>query len=336
MSVVKWTAALLWLGAALASPSLGAETKAPASLRAAPASAPAMPALAKTKKKSVWDKLPKTRSGQIVLLEAGAEPRRALRYRFPEGAGGKVKITTRSELAVEAGGQREEAGFVPRLEMLAELKVGKPPLAGEFAIHVLGKRPKITNLGSLPAPLRKELEAALGQVPELKGVSVVTDRGVQKRLTFEATKGKSAEVQQILQGLQANLGGMSAPLPEEPVGVGAKWLVNNSVTQAGMTLTQLAVYELISLEGNVGRALIEIRQQAPKGRLQVPGMPADVKTELVRMSSKGEGETYFNLDNPAPKGRVKTSAKITMKSTRGAQSQEVTLRIKGLLRFRPN
>ncbi|MGE0324677.1 MAG: hypothetical protein AB7K71_01015 [Polyangiaceae bacterium] len=307
--------------------------KAPAAFRVA--GAPASIRAAAQAKGSVWDNLPKMKNGEIKLLEAGAQPRKQLRYKYPVGAGGVVRVTTRSELEVETDGKKQKAGFVPKIEMLAKLKVKEKQSDGDFLVDLIGLRPKVRNAKELPKQVQKQLEVALGKLPKLHGVSEVNDRGVQKALSFDAAKVDSMEMSQILQGLQANLGGMSAPLPAEAVGVGAKWVVNTSVVQQGLPLTQIAIYELVSLEGNVGRAKVEMRQLAPKGEIKLPGAPPEAKTELVKMTSKGEGETYFDLENPVPKGRMKTSTKISMKTTMGKRSQSVTLRIKSLLRFRP-
>lgn len=322
------------LGALAGGSAVSAAPKAPSAFREAPAAAPVATAQLGAKKTD-WSKLPKTKPGEVKLLAAGAEPRVPLRYKFPVGSGGTVRITTRSELAVETGGKTQQAGFIPKLEMWAKLKVTSKQADGDFVVDLLGMRPKVRNADKLPPEIKKELEAALGKLPKLHGVSEVSDRGLQKQLKFDAAKIDSVELGQIMQGLQANLGGMSAPLPTEAVGVGAKWLVNSSVVQAGMVLSQIAVYELIEFDGKVGRALVEMRQTAPKGQITLPGLPPGAKTELVKMTSKGEGETYFNLENPVPKGRVKTSAKIALKTTMGKKSQSVTLRIKALLRFRP-
>ncbi|MEZ4232087.1 MAG: hypothetical protein R3B89_23120 [Polyangiaceae bacterium] len=312
-------------------------SKPPASFREPVASTVASSpgASVQAKGKSVWDKLPKMKNGEIKLLEAGAEPRQQLRYKYPVGAGGVVRLTTRSELEVETDGKKQKAGFVPKLEMLAKLKVKEKQSDGDFLVDLIGLRPRVRNASQLPAPIQKQLETALGKLPKLHGISEVNDRGVQKALKFDAAKVDSVEMNQILQGLQANLGGMSAPLPAEAVGVGAKWAVNTSVVQQGLPLTQIAIYELVSLKDGVGRTRVEMRQIAPKGEIKLPGAPPGAKTELVKMTSKGEGESYFDLENPVPKGRMKTSTKISLKTTMGKRSQSVTLRIKALLRFRP-
>lgn len=157
-----------------------AEPKAPAAFRSgAPAAAPRSASQAKG---SIWDKLPKLKNGEIKLLEAGAEPRKQLRYKYPVGAGGVVRVTTRSELEVEADGKKQQANFVPKIEMLAKLKVKEKQADGDFLVDLVGLRPKVRNAKELPAPVRKQLEAALGKLPKLHGSSEVNDRGVQKAL----------------------------------------------------------------------------------------------------------------------------------------------------------
>lgn len=284
---------------------------------------------------SVWKNLPATKPGDIKLIDAGAEPRRALRYDLSKAAGGRLRMTTASKMSVEVQGQKRKAGVVPKLEMVADLKVRERNTQGtRFVIDLLAHRPRVRNKKQLPELLQKALDQALGKVGKLKGKSVVTDRGVVKDLDFDLSK-VPAGARQIVAELQGNLGRMTAPLPKEPVGIGARWVVNDSVTQQGMKLTQLAVYELVELEGTKGKAKVRMRQKAPKGQVQLPGLPKGAKTELVRMTSWGKGETEFDLKTPVPRGRVKTSATITLRATQGAQTQSVTMRIKSLLRFRP-
>ena len=59
--------------------------------------------------------------------------------------------------------------------------------------------------------------------------------------------GVTGQMRQLVEGFQNSAEQMATPLPEEPVGVGGKWSVTQSLELNGMKLQQTATYTVIEL-----------------------------------------------------------------------------------------
>ncbi|MEZ4375288.1 MAG: hypothetical protein R3B07_31035 [Polyangiaceae bacterium] len=105
---------------------------------------------------------------------------------------------------------------------------------------------------------------------------------------------------------------MSAPLPAEAIGVGAKWVVNTSVVQQGLPLTQIAIELSVSLEETSGEPRSRCVSSPPKGEIKLPDCPSRGQDGAGQDDLQERGETYFDLENPVPKvAPKKTSTKIS-------------------------
>jgi hypothetical protein len=85
------------------------------------------------------------------------------------------------------------------------------------------------------------------------------------------------------------MGQIAQPLPEEPVGVGAKWDTTLTVTIGELTVQQHATQELVELDGTRGKIKLVLRQQGK-------GSGAGNLT----LKATGQGEMAFDLARPVP------------------------------------
>lgn len=247
----------------------------------------------------------------VVLLDPGAEPRRRLRYRPRAGARHELALTSRVEMAMSSAGHRM-FGTTGSTQIRLAL-TPRPAVADRitYALEVLELK--------VPSydPLHRDAQ------PDLAGETgtfVATDRGLilEQHLPF---RDAAPEVRSELQ-----LEDLLYALPEEPVGVGARWEVRMVTIRNGMTMQLLETHELVELDD--AGAVTRFAQRFTGPPQLVPELaqhPLNV-FELVAMTSQGAGELHLAFDRPAPT-RVALTFEIEahMRVRRPELVQDVTM-----------
>jgi hypothetical protein len=106
-------------------------------------------------------------------------------------------------------------------------------------------------------------------------------------------------MRQMLEQMNESLSGLSSPLPEEAVGLGAKWETKMPISSQGMTIEQIVRSELVSLENGRATVKVSLTQRAANQKVSNPNMPG-LKLDLDRMSGKGNGESTIDLKHLLP------------------------------------
>lgn len=270
---------------------------------------------------------------KLELLEPGREPRSALRYKFKPGTTERVKLINGTTLALEVGGQTVPNAPMPDVELVAALKVLGVAPDGKARRELTVERVGLADGGKLDPGLREQLTGALDLIKELKGRDQIDARGRLEAVKLMAGTKSGPMLSQLLDQMQQSFAQMGAPFPEEPVGVGARWTVESVIAQQGMRVHQVATYELTELGKGIGRTHLRLTQLAPRGPVKPPGLPADVRAELLGMSAKGEGDMSFDLTRTVPEGEIKTHAKLSVRTTLGAEKQDTKMDLDVRVRF---
>lgn len=126
-------------------------------------------------------------------------------------------------------------------------------------------------------------------------VITVDNLGNSKDAAFTAPPGAPPEfIDQIKQSMK----GSSAPLPPQAVGLGAKWKINQDMNENGLSVKQVATYEVTKLTADQVELTLNIVQSATPGPITDPAMPAGVTASLDKLDGKGEGKTVINFGHP--------------------------------------
>jgi hypothetical protein len=149
--------------------------------------------------------------------------------------------------------------------------------------------------------IRGLLDAQLEPLVGLRTVEIVTDRGVLVPGSFSFEDGGALGP---LGETVESLGETSRTvLPEEPVGVGARWEVEAVNNIQGLELTTITTYEVTDLDGAIVSLDVAQIQQVPVDATMeaVPGLMVDV----VEWTGGTSGTTILDLEAIAP---VETTA----------------------------
>jgi hypothetical protein len=128
----------------------------------------------------------------------------------------------------------------------------------------------------------------LAEMRGMKGHVIVSSRGFTKEADLVIPpKMMDPETKQFMEEIKQSPYQMSRPLPEEAVGVGAKWLTTTTVKQDGMVLKQSITSELRSLSGDAAKVSFTIK---------LTGSAANLKS----FTSSGNGEMNLDLGRLIP------------------------------------
>jgi hypothetical protein len=144
-------------------------------------------------------------------------------------------------------------------------------------------------------------------------------------ITMKLPPGLPPSAQQMMSGMSQSFESMVAPLPDGPVGAGARWQVVTRVNNAGADILQFATYTLKARNGSKITLDVAIDQLAASGSIKAPGMPPGVSASLSSLKSSGGGTTRLDLTSIAPEAgqlSLKTSMDIDVAAGAGSATEK--------------
>jgi hypothetical protein len=212
---------------------------------------------------------------------------------------------------------------IPTVEMLMDVAVTDVAANGDIKFKFA-----LTEVNVLPTPgidpgVSAAMKSALTGMDGLSGSATVTSRGFSKDIDIKTPPGANAQVAQFLDSIKQSIGQMTAPFPEEAVGVGAKWDTLMRISQSGMNMTQVASNEIVALDADSVTLSIKIKQDAPRQTITKDGQTATLES----YTGGGTGETTLKLASIVPtKALVTLESNMSMKA--GAQSMTLGLDVR--------
>lgn len=262
-----------------------------------------MPVQAETEiDRSVPDLVSETTSPQLTfsVLEAGAEPRQALRFAPQANETQTATMTLQTNVAIAAGGQVLPSVDAPASMMTFESTITQLDDNGDIHYQMYCTGIEVGDSPNAPPEVREVLEAQLNNLVGMGGTFVMDSRGNIKDSNFSLSENADAMTQQIFDQALQSVEQMSTPFPEEAVGLGAQWQIAQTLNVNGMELTQNVIYELVSFQDNVATLNVSMEQQAPSQPIAPPGLPPSATVTLNSMLSEGEGQIILRLDRLMP------------------------------------
>jgi hypothetical protein len=238
----------------------------------------------------------------VKLLEPGAEPRKPLRLHPKPGDEQTVTLTVETTVERPEGQGPAAALKVPTMMTTIASTVKEVSPDGDISYQNV-----ITDAGAGPesagAPpgVGAALNAAFANLKGLTTSGVLSDRGFSKRMEH-ALEGDSARkdgsakpfpaAARLLQGqMEQSMTMLTTPLPEEQVGVGAKWEV--TMTDAASGNNAKAIYQVIAIDGDRVTAKVEIAVSA--------SLPEQMKRpDAGKMKIDGNGDLTIDLTRIIP------------------------------------
>ncbi len=257
----------------------------------------------------------------VRLLDPGAEPRSDLSYTLTKGTSQNVSMATDMAMSVRSGGQGIPQVPLPRMTMIFAAATADRSPAGEFKIDSRVTGATVDPTGAQQEQMAKALRP---QIEAMKGLGLVywvNPKGNVRDLKLDVPSTVPPTAQQLMSGMSQSFEWMVTPLPQEPVGVGARWQVVKRLTTGGLDVLESAVYTLKSRSGARATVDVSIVQLAASDTLHTPQMPAGMFATVKSFKSSGSRTTQVDLKSVAPEGgtaSLKTGMEITLQDDQSA------------------
>jgi hypothetical protein len=256
---------------------------------------------------------------KVVLVDPGAEPRQVAKYALALGSKQKTQMKMVMGMQMVVPGQPTPAVKVPPIGIAIEIAIAKKKDEhGDYPMDL-----KVLGVLIDASPESKQMADAMTQdLASLKGVvlhAVVDESGRTHGSKLEASAA-DPKTQDVAKQMQQAMEQMTAPLPDEAIGVGARWQVVSRVT-SGADIVQWTTYTLKSRDGKKLELESEVKQVAASSTLGGDAtVSADAKIQSFR--SGGVGRSVLDLGWPAP---VRGEGDVATDLTVGAGGRTATI-----------
>jgi hypothetical protein len=271
-------------------------------------------------------KAPAAPGGSAVkLLQAGAEPRKVLRLAPKAGDQQTLGMTMKMGIEIKMGEMEMPAMKIPPISMDMTVSIKEVSAGGDISYEmVMGEASLGEDADSSPEIIAA-MKGSLDGVKGMTGTAKMSNRGINLGSQMKAPSSANEQMRQALDQVKDSMDRVSAPLPEEAVGVGARWESGTTVKAQGMNLKQVATYELVSLEGD--RVVIKstINQNAANQKISNPSMPG-LKVDVSKMTGKGGGSATWELSKILPvQGNIDLKSETNMGVPVGGEQQTMSM-----------
>lgn len=265
-----------------------------------------------------------TTTAQVKLLEAGAEPRKALRIQVKAGDKQTVEMITKTAVDMGMGDAAAQAMHPPTIKMTMGLTVKDVSAEGDISYEMVIADAGLADESGAASPMAEMMKAVLGGLKGLATKGTVSDRGLNKQSELKLAAGADPLTQLTVEQMKDAMARLTVALPEEAIGPGAKWEVQQVVKSQGMTMNQATTYEWVSLEGDLLKVKSTSAQQAGNQKIQNPAMPG-MKFDLIKFAGAGGGEVSIDLTRLLPvQATIKAHSETTTDMDMGGQKQTLT------------
>jgi len=228
----------------------------------------------------------------VKLINAGAEPRQKLRYLLAGEVDEKVQSTVQMAMATSVKGQPVPAATGRVARKLVASVHAKPDASAdlisfEYKLESCTEEPSDGEAIANLKPVEKALCTGVGT--SVGGVW--TTRGILLESAIHAPPGSSPQVASMMDSISQSLRQMAPPLPAEPVGVGAEWVVSTRMPMSALPLDKTVHYKVLELGSSRLVAEITVSQRLRPRNTEGAGKG------LQRLSAlSGEGRGHIEVD----------------------------------------
>ncbi len=248
----------------------------------------------------------------LEVLDPGAEPRRVLELRFVEGDTATAELASELSIVdVDGAAVLDTPAVVQTVRFDIDRVNGDE---ADVSFEVLGVRIDDPT-GKLDRAGLLELTAALDAMVGLGGTGALDRRGQFSAFRYDVPDGFDANAADTLDQLEQDVAAMGVPLPEAPVGVGARWRARDTLQVNGVRTDQVITYEITAIDGETITYSAIVEQSSPTQDLHDRTLPAGTTARLLVATARGQMTGTLEL------GSLVSTAELIMS---GQQKVDIT------------
>ena len=270
---------------------------------------------------------PTAQPTQLQLITAGTEPRQELRLKPQTNTKQLMTMTMNMDMAMTFAGQAMPKIKTPATVMKMEVLVTQVDANGDIHSKFTYTEGDVVADASVAPEILESVRSGIKKMVGLTGTLITDNRGQVKTSSIILPEGVDPLTKTFLEQLSNSLAQMSSPMPQEAVGIGAKWRESSQLKISSINMNQSALYELVSLKDNVATLNVTVEQQANTQELTLPGIPADsANVSLKSLTSQGQGQMNLSLSSIMPtRSTISLRSQYEMSIKEPASGKERTI-----------
>jgi len=261
----------------------------------------------------------------ITLLTPGAEPRKALRFTVASSLRSHMDMEMAMSMAMNMAGQEMPATSVPAMRIGADLNVTNVTPTGDVTYTMAFTGVGLAGKEAVDPALAAVFDSMGKDFKSITGTAVVTNRGINRSVKIDTSKVTNPQFSQMMDSVTNSMNGVSSPLPEEPVGIGARWEVRQTLPSGGITIFQKVEYELTAFDGKSATLKVKIDQTGPPQSMSNPSLPPGATVRVESMTGSGTGTMTVPLDGLVPTSQADSKTTMVMSIDAGGGPQRMTV-----------
>ncbi len=202
--------------------------------------------------------------------------------------------------SMEMGGASMPEMQVPVMKIGLDLNVASVSPSGDISYAVAFSDMSVENAPGVNPAVLAAMQGLDSDIKTVTGTGTISDRGFVRSQAFDFSRLSNPVLKQTMDSLSAAMQNMSAPLPEEAVGVGARWEVRQSLAIGGLQTLQRVIFELVGLDAKTVTLKTRIETTAPPQVIRTPALPEWADVRLQQCTGSGTGKVTMRLDSLVP------------------------------------
>jgi hypothetical protein len=265
------------------------------------------------------------------LLDPGQPPRRALRYAWHLDQREQLSMDMRTAASTGADGTSRRDGntgevSLPSVHVVIAIDPQSVDDDGDMRYLWRVTSATVGSDEGTPSQVTEGMRAEVTAIGDLSGNAVVTERGLAK----EVVAAPGGATGQMADQVRQTLRDVAAPLPEEEVGIGARWRKVSRLDERDARVAQTETFRLVDLEGDRGTLDDALAQTAPPQTLRATGQAPPAHTHMESMLASGEARVRFDLSRLVPQTAFEGTTTMVLSgqpSDDGARSMRMVMRV---------
>jgi hypothetical protein len=259
-------------------------------------------------------------TASVRLLDHGSEPLRPLRYTWHPDRKELMTIDLRTTVSTEGVGAHQDIPLPP-LHVVVAIDPQSVTAEGDlqFAWRVLHAGADL-DAGGAPPQVAEGWRTQIAPVEHLSGTAVVGANGLSKGVSVAGAGDAAPDAEMVVQVVQM-LRDAAAPLPAEPVGVGARWQKVSTLDAKNGHATQTDTYTLAALHGDEGKLDDVLAQTASPQLLPPAGGAGTAPARVDSLLTSGTARLSFDLGTLVARSKLDGTTAMSVSS----QSQAVKM-----------
>ncbi len=245
----------------------------------------------------------------MKVVEPGAEPRAKRRYAFTLNKAERRNLLIRQSVAQDKQVQEQPALSLTVDFVAKEAK----PTATRFEMKVV--EVDLADKDKVDPRIVQQAAQELGMFKGLSATFSVSARGEVGEVTLSGSEKMQREgAAEILDAFTQFVELVLAPLPDEPIGDGAKWEKSETVRERGVEQSSKRTLELKESSETGATVVSTIEKKVPKRKLPDPRMPPGTTMEV---DGKGSYTYSLRFDRIATKVTGEQTSNVTIEVPTG-------------------